>query len=239
MSNDKKTVWAIQHVGYEDLGSFETVLKNRGFDVKYFCFRNIDHRALFAHDPDLLVVLGGPMGAYEIDKHPWIINELKFIGERIECDKPLLGICLGAQMIAMALGANTYPGHQGKEIGWSKITVNDEGMKTPLRYLDGEHTPMMHWHGDTFDLPDGAVLLASSDKYKKQAFSYNDHVFAMQCHAEVTANKLRLWYASNLKEIAEVGKTVEELKKEAEAYNQILSVQASLFLNEWLDSQGL
>lgn len=238
MSN-KKQVWAIQHIGYEDLGSFEPVLKSRGFEVKYFCSRHVDYKGLFAADPELIINLGGPMSVYDDERYPWVHAEQQFIEERIESEKPLMGICFGAQMIARALGANIYVGSQGKEIGWSKITVNDDGMKTPFRYLDGELTHMMHWHGDTFDLPDGAVLLASSDKYKKQAYSYGDHIFAMQCHPEVTEAKLKLWYASGMDEIAEVGQTIDQMKLDAHAYNEKLSTQAALFLNEWLDEQGL
>lgn len=238
MSN-KKQVWAIQHIGYEDLGSFEPVLKSRGFEVKYLCSRHVDYKGLFASDPDLIIDLGGPMSVYDVNNHPWVIAEQKFIEDRIESEKPLMGICFGAQMIARALGAKVYAGVQGKEIGWSKITVNDQGAKTALRHLDGEHTHMMHWHGDTFDLPDGAVLLASSDKYKKQAYSYGDHILAMQCHPEVTAAKLKLWYASDVSELAEVGQTVKTMQYDAAAYNEKLSHQAALFLNEWLDGQEL
>lgn len=237
--SSSKEVWAIQHIGYEDLGSFETVLKERDFKIKYFCSRHVDYKALFACDPDLVVVLGGPMSVYDVEINPWIPHEQKFVEDRIECEKPLMGICFGAQMIARALGANVYKGTQGKEIGWSKITLNDEGKKTPFRHLSGEFTEMMHWHGDTFDLPDGAVLLASSDKYKKQAYSYGNHVFAMQCHPEVTQSKLRLWYSSGKEEIAETGNTTQGMMDMAEKYIDTLTVQAHKFLHEWLDEQGL
>lgn len=233
-----KTVWAIQHIGYEDLGSFEPILKARSFEVKYLCSQHVDYKGLFAYDPDLIIDLGGPMGVYEDEKYPWIHDELKFISERIECEKPLMGICFGAQMIARALGAKTYQGAQGKEIGWSKISVNDDGMKTPFKYFDEAHTHMLHWHGDTFDLPDGAVLLASSTQYQKQAYSYGDHVFAMQCHPEITESKLRLWYSASKDQIIEVGTTVEALQKDAEQYGETLRVQTEKFLNEWLDEQG-
>lgn len=238
MSN-KKQVWAIQHIGYEDLGSFEPVLKARGFEVKYFCSQHIDYKGLFADDPDLVVVLGGPMSVHDIERNPWVLNEEKFVKERIASEKPLMGICFGAQMIARALGAKTYTGVQGKEIGWSKITVNKDGLKTPFRHLDGELTQMLHWHGDTFDLPDGATLLASSDKYMKQAYSVDNNIICMQCHPEVTASKLKLWYASALDQIKEVGTSVDELRADADAYNAKLSEQSALFLNEWLDEQNL
>lgn len=235
----KKTVWAVQHVGYEDLGSFETTLARRGFEIRYFCSRLIDYRHVYAPDPDLLIVLGGPMGVYETDKHPWIAHELKMIEERIESETPLMGVCLGAQMIAKALGAKVYKGEQGLEVGWSKITVNEDGKKTPLRHLDGSKTFMMHWHGDTFDMPEGATLLASSGKYKKQAYRWGDHVLAMQCHPEVTENKLKLWYEGGKDDIEAAGLTVEHLKADAHAHNETLKKQAALFLDEWLDEQGL
>ena len=237
--NSKKEVWAIQHIGYEDLGSFEPVLKERGFEIKYFCSRHVDYKGLFASDPDLLVVLGGPMSVYDLERNPWVPFEQKFVEERIETEKPLLGICFGAQMIARALGAEIYAGPQGKEIGWSKITVNEDGNKTAFRHLDGQFTEMMHWHGDTFDMPDGAVLLASSELYHKQAYSYGDHVFAMQCHPEVTDHKLRLWYSGGKDQIQEVGKTIDEMVTLAEKHNKTLTKQAHLFLNEWLDEQNL
>jgi GMP synthase (glutamine-hydrolysing) len=237
--SDKKQVWAIQHIGYEDLGSFENVLKSRGFEVKYFCSRNVDYKTMFANDPDLLIVLGGPMSVHDVENHPWIEHEQKFIEERIATEKPLMGICFGAQIIAQALGAKSYEGSQGKEIGWSKISVNADGQKTPFRHLDGSMTHMMHWHGNTFDLPDGAVLLASSDKYEKQAYSYGDHIFCMQCHPEVTEAKLRLWYSWGADQIEEVGSTIDQMKADAHAYNERLSDQSAKFLNEWLDEQGL
>lgn len=239
MNRERKTVWAIQHIGYEDLGSFEPVLNQRGFEVKYICSRYVDYKGLFAYDPDLVIVLGGPMGVYEDEKYPWILDELKFVTERIECEKPLMGICFGAQIIARALGAKCYQGPQGKEIGWSTITVNDEGLKTPFRHFQPHLTHMMHWHGDTFDMPDGAVLLASSDKYHKQAYSYGDHVFAMQCHPEITAAKLRLWLGSDKGELLETGQTAERILQDALSYNTILTRQAEKFLYEWLDERGL
>ena len=237
--NRNKEVWAIQHIGYEDLGSFETVFENRGFEVKYFCSRNVDYKGLFANDPELIVVLGGPMSVNDSDKYQWINRERQFVEDRLECEKPLLGICFGAQMIASALGAEVRKGKQGKEIGWSKITVNAEGKKTPFRHFDGEFTHMMHWHGDTFDLPDGAILLASSDMYNKQAYTYGDHVLAMQCHPEVTERKLKLWYSGSEDDVKEVGKTVKELMDHATRYNATLTNQAHKFLNEWLDEQEL
>lgn len=234
-----KEVWAVQHVGYEDLGSFERVLKKRGFTVRYLRSSGVDYRNVYAGDPDLLIILGGPMGVYEIDKYPWIKNEIAFVKDRVATGKPLLGICMGAQIIAAAHGANVYKGPQGKEIGWEPVTVNKAGMTTPFRHLDQSLTNMMHWHGDTFDLPEEAVLLASSEKYPNQAYTIGKNILAMQCHPEVTENKLKLWYKGSEDDVSEVGKTVAQLEKNASDHNELLSKQAALFLNEWLDEQGL
>ncbi len=230
-----KTVWAVQHIGYEDLGSFETTLKREGFDVRYVCSARGDLAELDVHEPDLLVILGGPMGAYETGLYPFLTHEINFAEARIAAGLPLLGVCLGAQITARALGARVYKGEVGKEIGWHPVYVNDAGMQTPVRHLDHAITNMMHWHGDTFDQPQGATLLASSDLYACQAYSYASHVMALQCHPEVTPEKLERWYLGGAGEIAEIeGLTVNDLRRDAEAHGALLTQQADKFLTEWL-----
>ena len=232
-------LWAFQHIGYEDLGTFESVLKDRGFDIRYICGKHEDISNLDACEPDLMILLGGPMGVYEADHYPHLHHEMRLAEDRIRLKKPMLGICLGAQIIAKVLGGDVYPGRQGKEIGWSPIQVNAAGMQTPLRHLDHTLTSMMHWHGDTFDLPDGCTLLASSDDYKKQAYTYGDHVMAVQCHPEISNYKINLWIEGQTSEIEEVGLDAEKLYNDTAAYGAKLADQAALFLNEWLDEQGL
>lgn len=238
MSN-KKQILVIQHTQYGTLGSFADVLKSRGCEINIFCSKDTNYDELNASDPDLVVVLGGSMATYSKQENPWIINEQKFVKDRIDSDKPLLGICFGAQIIAQSLGSKTYKGEQGKEIGWINIKVNEDGMKTPFKHLDQAHTRVMSWHGDTFDLPTGAVLLASSDKYHKQAYTYGNHVFAIQCHPEVTIDKLNEIYLRMEDQVLEVGKTIDELRTDAHTYNEKLIEQSANFLNDWLDEQGL
>lgn len=232
-------LWAFQHIGYEDLGTFETVLKDRGFDIRYICGKNEDISRLDATEPDLIILLGGPMGVYEADQYPHLHHEIKLAETRIRSGMPMLGICLGAQIIAKALGAKIYPGRQGKEIGWHPITVNEAGTQTPLRHLDEACTNMMHWHGDTFDMPDGCTLLASSNQYTKQAYAYSDHVLCIQCHPEISNYKINLWIEGGEAELDEVGLPPEKLYNDTAAYGSKLSDQAALFLNEWLDGQKL
>ncbi len=135
-----------------------------------------------------LVVMGGPMAVYEMDRHPFLKAEAKLIELAIKSGKPVLGVCLGAQMLAHVLGARVYAGGK-KEIGWYEVSLTPEGMQDRLMAslaVDGRTAAQVfQWHGDTFDLPAGAVRLASSDLYQNQAFRYADRVYALQFHIEV------------------------------------------------------
>jgi len=151
---------------------------------------------------DTLVIMGGPMGVYEMDKYPHLMVESRLIREAINRGMRVLGICLGAQMVAHCLGAEVYPGPY-KEIGWYHIELTGDGLKDPLVRRLATHPQVgdfwkrfkvFHWHGDTFDLPLGAVLLASSELYKNQAFRYGDNIYAFQFHIEVTKEMLLEWF---------------------------------------------
>jgi GMP synthase-like glutamine amidotransferase len=151
--------------------------------------------------PDLddfshLVIMGGPMAVYEMHRYPFLINEALLIDKAIKANKRVLGVCLGAQMIAHVLGARVYHGKQ-KEIGWYEVGLTNEGMKDPCLSqlaVDGKNAAQVfQWHGDTFDLPKGAVRLASSSQYPNQAFRFSDSVYALQFHIEVTPSIVREW----------------------------------------------
>ncbi len=151
--------------------------------------------------PDLddfshLVIMGGPMAVYEMHRYPFLINEALLIDKAIKANKRVLGVCLGAQMIAHVLGARVYHGKQ-KEIGWYEVALTNDGMKDPCLSqlaVDGKNAAQVfQWHGDTFDLPKGAVRLASSSLYPNQAFRFSDSVYALQFHIEVTPSIVREW----------------------------------------------
>jgi len=173
-----------QHVPFEELGAIAPWAQARGHAVSV--------TRLFLDEPlpsidtfDWLVIMGGPMGVYDGAQFPWLKTETEFIGQAIARGKRVLGICLGAQLIAAALGARVYPNKQ-KEIGWLPIRLTPEGTRS--EYFDAAPAPfpVFHWHGDTFDLPARAVRLAESDACANQAFQYGDRVVGLQFHLEVT-----------------------------------------------------
>jgi GMP synthase (glutamine-hydrolysing) len=227
-------VWALMHVSHEDLGSFEFILRSFGIRPVPIMAGQADIAALDPDEPDLVIIMGGPMGVYEANQHPHLHQEIRFAERRIALNKPILGVCLGAQIIAKALGSKVFRGPQGKEIGWNPVSINAEGMRTPLKYLDQSECVCAHWHGDTFDLPRGSKLLASSDRYQNQAFSYGDNVLGLQFHPEVTEVKLERWYARLISDIVEAGKSVESLRAEAHRYGDTLKAQNRLFFTDWL-----
>jgi GMP synthase (glutamine-hydrolysing) len=143
-----------------------------------------------------LLIMGGPMAVYEMDRYPYLQNEAKLIDAAIRANKHVLGVCLGAQMVAHALGARVYAGGQ-KEIGWYDVELTPEGMSDPLMSalaLDNRRAArVFQWHGDTFDLPKGAARLASSGLYPNQAFRHSDRVYALQFHIEVTPKIVSDW----------------------------------------------
>jgi GMP synthase (glutamine-hydrolysing) len=233
-----KTAVAIRHVAFEDLGLLGPVLERRGFALQIVeaagGLAGVDALA-----PDLLVVLGGPIGAYEDLAYPFLKRELALVAERLAADRPTLGICLGAQIIARALGAAVYPGGV-KEIGWAPVRLTEDGRRSCLAPLGDDALHVLHWHGDTFDLPEGATRLASTDLYANQAFAWGRAALALQFHLEATAEGLEHWYAGHAGEIAGCdGVTVPALRAEGRRYGARLRPVAEGIFADWLDGVGV
>ena len=227
-----KSAVAIRHVAFEDLGTFAPVLAEAGYAVRYVEAADGLAEAEVWADPDLLVVLGGPIGAYEEAAYPFLEDELRLVEARVAAGRPLLGICLGAQIIARGLGARVYPGPV-KEIGWAPVRLTPEGSASCLRHA-GE-MPVLHWHGDTFDLPDGATRLASSEHYENQAFAYGASVLALQFHLEAEPARLERWFVGHAAEIAATpGSTSPACAATADCMGPALEDAAAKVLAEWL-----
>jgi GMP synthase (glutamine-hydrolysing) len=233
------TAVAIRHVPFEDLGLLGDALADRGWAVSYL-EAGLEPLALPDRlGPELLVVLGGPIGVYEEEDYPFLGVELRLVEERLKAGRPTLGLCLGAQIMAAALGARVYPGG-AKEIGWAPIALTEAGRASPLRHLDPQETDVLHWHGDTFDLPEGAERLASTALYENQAFRWGDAALALQFHPEVTADALERWLIGHTVEIAATpGVTVAKLRADAQRWDAALRRQARLCFDEWLDELGV
>jgi GMP synthase (glutamine-hydrolysing) len=131
-----------------------------------------------------IVVMGGPMGVHDTAEYPWLTSERRWLATAVDAGLPVLGVCLGSQLLAAALGAAVTTG-DGTEIGVGRVVLLEEGRADPVLGPEGDVVPVVHWHGDTFAIPPGAVRLASSDRYENQAFRYGDRVYGLQFHLEV------------------------------------------------------
>ncbi len=232
-------VLAIRHVAFEHLGTLESVFIERGFQVRYWDAGIHDVAILRASAPDILVVLGGPIGAYEEDVYPFLKDELHIIDNRLKQALPVLGICLGSQLMARALGANVYPGSR-KEIGWGPITLTDSGGESCLSGLEDVDGQVLHWHGDTFDLPEGATLLASTDIAPNQAFSWDLKALGLQFHLEVLPGEIERWLIGHACEIASTADiNVPQLRADTDRLGPQLAQVARKCLMTWLDELGL
>ncbi len=239
MVSNSRTCRAVRHVPFEDLGFFAAVLAARGFTTGYREAPTDDLGAADLLECDLLVLLGGPIGVYERDAYPFLDKEIALAEERLARKKPILGICLGSQIMAAALGAEVYPGNRGKEVGWGTLNLTPSGAASPLAHLSPERTRVLHWHGDSFDLPKGATLLASTDRYPQQAFSYGGTTLALQFHPEVTAKGLEAWFVGHACEIAALpGIDVKNLRAATLRYAPALARQGKAFFEAWLDAVG-
>jgi GMP synthase-like glutamine amidotransferase len=210
----------LQHVPFEGLGSIEPWLRVAGYGItntQFFESTELPD----PHHIDLLVVMGGPMSVNDEDEFPWLALEKKFIRDVIESGKPVLGICLGAQLIASAMGAKVYQ-NPIKEIGWLPVQgVSSIGASS---FSFPPSTEVFHWHGETFDLPPGATLIARSEGCENQAFQIGTSVIGLQFHLETTPESAREIVSNCSDELipSQYVQTEEEiLSAKSESYNSI------------------
>jgi len=219
----------IRHVAFEDLGLWEAEIRAHGYDIDYLD-AGVDDLAAFA-DADLGIVLGGPLGVGDVDLYPVLGEELALIGARIAAGKPTLGVCLGAQLIAAALGGQVRPGTF--EIGWGSVALTEAAAVTPLRHLAG--APVLHWHGDAITPPPGAVVLASTDATPCQAFAVGS-ALALQFHAEADAERIEQWLIGHTVELRAAGIDISALREASRAHGDEAAMAGIMLMREWLRS---
>ena len=217
---------ALKNIEIEDLGTFREAFTRRGIEVEEL--KAYEGEIPETGNFDILVVLGGPMGVYEEDKYPFLKEEKELIRKALSEGKKVLGICLGAQLIADVLGGKVYRGEWGKEIGWKPIYPQDH-----LEMLYRDEINVFHWHGDTFELPQGAVRMASSAMYRNQAFRVGNRAVGLQFHMEVTPEGIERWIEAYREELLAENISPDEIRSKPENWKK-LKIYGDVFVEYFL-----
>jgi GMP synthase (glutamine-hydrolysing) len=224
----------IRHVPVEGIAGFREPVETAGYRLERIDVVDPAFASLDLREPDLLIMMGGPMSVYEGERYPWIACQKRRVQQRLELDRPTLGVCFGAQLLAAALGAEVFPGPY-KEIGFGQVAIRDTGAPTPLRHLVGQ--PVLHWHGDTFTLPEGTELLASSERYENQAFRRGGNILALQFHAVMGLDeRFLVWTEQWPEDIAAGGTTAEQLRADHAAHGSRAVAAGRAMIGEWLSA---
>jgi len=200
-----KPALILRNVSLETAGSLESYLAEAGLECRYFDLFRETPQQLPLQEAAALVVMGGPMGVHEVEQYPFLAAEVRWIQQAVAQQLPMLGICLGSQLLAKAMGARVYP-NGVKEIGWYPLHILPAAASDSL-FADCQNTEtVFQWHGDTFDLPTGAVLLAQSGQCKHQAFRVGSFAWGFQFHIEMTPDMVDLWLSEpgNREELAQL-----------------------------------
>lgn len=231
-------ILVFQHVPYEPLGTLDPLLRSAGFRIRYVNFgRNPDHR------PSLdkyaaLIILGGPMNSDQIDTYPNLIAEVELIREAISRNMSVLGICLGAQLLAKALGG-AVTRNPTREIGWYDVDLTDAGTMDPVLGQFAQCQKVFQWHEDGIDLPPAAVHLASSSASQVQAFRFGEHVYGFQFHLEVSESLVDRWLTvdDNQAVLADEREVIDPDLIRAETARRIDALQdlSRLTFSRWIE----
>lgn len=232
MENEMKTAIALRHLNFENVGLIESVLFDHDYKLFTLDATLDEFLTVNVEQIDLVIILGGPIGVYDGGQYPFIKNELKFVEHCLKKNRPLMGICLGAQMIATVMGAKVNPMGR-KEIGFSQLELTEDGHESPLALIG--NTPVLHWHGDQFDIPHGAKRLAQTAICPHQAFSYNN-ILALQFHLEANLNFFEHWLVGHACELAQAKIDPVVLRNNAETNKNALQKNARKIFSAWFDS---
>ena len=230
-------VLVLQHIACEPPGTYEDVLRARGAQtvrVELDEGQELPDR----REIDAIVCMGGPMSATDDAELPWLTAEKAFIAEAVRADVPFWGVCLGVQLLAASLGARVYPG-QAPEVGVLPVQLTDAAQDDPVFSTLPREVPTLQWHGDTFELPEGAVALAGSPAYPNQAFRYGAYAYGVQFHVEVSPELAREWaevpeYKAALERMLGPG-ALDDLIRSVESHADEMRHHATRLFERWLD----
>lgn len=223
----------LQHIECEDLGTIGTAMSRRAIGHRYVRLFDGEPVPLDIEKYSGLIILGGPMNVYEEDKFPFLKYEDVLIKKAIHKNYPILGICLGGQLIAKATGARVKKGAK-KEIGWYKLRLTKGGKEDTLFGSLTEELTVFQWHGDTFDIPQGAVHLAGSELFPNQAYRVGEKIYGLQFHLEVTEDVINSWIAAYKDELSTLDYiNADKIIKDTPEYINSLSRHAEVFYDKF------
>jgi len=194
----------VQHADREGLGLLERALDGQRLAVRTVRTWRGEPVPRGAGTAPALIILGGPMSVYDAVRHPHLADEIALAADALRRNLPILGVCLGSQILAAAAGSRVYRG-PAREIGWYPVTLNGHGLRDPVLGALPAEAMVYHWHGDTFDLPPGAARLASSRLYGNQAFRIGTRAYGVQFHPEITVEMVDEWVGAGTAESVDCG----------------------------------
>jgi len=225
-------IWAVQHIVTEPLGLIGEALESSGIRADYvrpFAGESVPKTM---DDADALVVMGGPMGVYEQDRYPFLTDEIRLIEHALSDGKPVLGVCLGSQLLATALGVEVRKG-KAKEIGWYEVAFSEQAVNDNLFAGVEPRIVAYHWHGDVFPLPDDAVSLARSEKTECQGFRYRESTYGLLFHLEATKRIVADMVEAFADELNEEGIDGASILEGAEMHLPVLGGVAAQVFGRW------
>jgi len=231
-------ILVFQHVPYEPLGTLDPLLKEAGFRIRYVNFGREPESRPNLDGYEALIILGGPMNSDQIDTFPNLNTEIEIIREAVERQKSVLGICLGAQLLAKALGGSVKR-NRAREIGWYDVRLTDEGADDPVLSTFKPEQRVFQWHEDGIELPPGTVHLAASDASPVQAFRHGEHAYGFQFHLEVSESLVDRWLTVPVNQQmldAEVGRVdPDDIRQQtAESISALEALSRETF-SRWID----
>jgi GMP synthase (glutamine-hydrolysing) len=230
-----------QHVAAEPLGTLDPLIRSRGHRIRFHNFERHPEARPSVDRYRGLIVLGGPMNVEDQHRRPHLTTELRAIEDALRQEKPVLGICLGAQLLAHVLGAPVRR-HEQHEIGWYPLATTDAGRRDPVLGVLGDGAPVFQWHSRTYDLPSGAHQLARTATCEQQAFRWGRSAYGLQFHLEADAALIERWLGlpAYRRELADagLGRDEEQIRRDTAAWIAVTQRMAAAVFDNFLDLIG-